>query len=81
MSLIKKIWDKIKNPHGFWLAVFYVLFVAVVTLTLVLVIIQPNQTVVHYMLYVVSAITLTYFVYTIVIFAPSMKRHGTLSFP
>ena len=73
MNFIKKVWDKLKQPHGFWLGVFYFVFVVVLAATLTLVIISPEQTFLHYILYVVAALSLTYFVYTIVIFAPKMK--------
>ena len=73
MDFFKKVWDKIKTPHGIWLTLFYVFFVVAVTGTLVLVIMVPKQTILHYMLYVVSALSLTYFVYTMVIFAPKIK--------
>lgn len=74
MNLIKKIWNKIKAPHGFWLVLFYIAFVALVASSIVLVCVSSNQTIWHYILYMLSAIALTYFVYTMVIFAPKMKE-------
>ena len=73
MQFFLKIWNKIKNPHGIWLALFYVFFVLVTAGTLVLVILVQKQTIGHYLLYVLSALALTYFVYTMVIFGPKMK--------
>lgn len=74
MEFFKNMWNKIKYPHGIWLALFYVFFTFVVTGTLVLVILVQKQTIFHYILYVISAISLTYFVYTMVIFAPKVKQ-------
>jgi len=73
MDFFKKIWNKIKNPHGIWLAIFYVFFVLITAGTIVLVCLVQKQTVWHYILYAVAAIMLTYFVYTMVIFVPKMK--------
>lgn len=72
-STTKAIWQKINKPHGVWLALFYVFFVAVLAVTLTLVCIGFSTQWYCYILYVISALSLTYFVYTIVIFAPSMK--------
>ena len=74
MELIKKVWNKIKNPYGIWYALFCVFCFAVITGTLVLVICQQNQTILHYFLYAISAICLTYFVYSIVVLAPKIKN-------
>jgi len=75
MNLFTKLWNKIKNPHGIWLALFYVFFVIITAGTIVLVVLVPNQTIGHYILYALAAIFLTYFVYTMVIFAPKMKAN------
>ncbi len=72
-EFIKKAWNKIKEPHGVWLAVFYVVFVAFTGGSLALVVFYPNQTVLHYVMYSLAAATLAYFVYTIVYFAPKVK--------
>lgn len=77
--MFKKIFNKIKNPHGIWLVMFYIFFVLTVTATVVLVVLVPKQTVGHYILYVLAAVLLTYFVYTMVIFVPKMKS-GTINF-
>ena len=73
MEIFKKIWNKIKNPHGILLILFYIFFVILTVGTITLVIIEPTQTVWHYVLYALSAVTLTYFVYTMIIFVPKMK--------
>lgn len=79
MDFIKKIWNKIKTPRGLYIALFYVFFACILSITLTLVITVPEQSVWHYICYGVSAITLTYFVYSIVYFAPKMKN-GIISF-
>lgn len=76
MQFFKKIWDKIKQPHGFWLVLFYILFVVAVTGSILLVIFIPNQTIGHYILYAVAGISLAYFVYTIVYFVPIIRRNS-----
>jgi len=73
MKIFKNIWDKIKNPHGIWLVLFYVFFTLITAGTIVLVCLIQKQTVWHYVLYAFAAIMLTYFVYTMVIFVPKMK--------
>ena len=75
MNFFKNVWSKINKPHGIWLVLFYVAFVIVISATLTLVIVYPSQSIGHYILYVLSAIMLTYFVYTIVIFAPKIKNN------
>lgn len=75
MNFLKTIWSKIKTPHGIWLALFYVFFALITAGTLVLVILVPKQTLLHYLLYVLAALALTYFVYTMVIFAPKIKNN------
>jgi len=74
MNFFKNIWNKIKSPHGIWLILFYIFFVVAVAGTLVLVILIPEQTIWHYILYPVAGLSLTYFVYTMVIFMPRMKN-------
>ena len=73
MKFFIKLWNKIKNPHGILLALFYVFFVILTAGTITLVIIEQTQTIWHYVLYALSAFALTYFVYTMVIFVPKMK--------
>ena len=73
MNFFIKLWNKIKNPHGIFLILFYIFFVILTAGTITLVILEPSQTVWHYVLYALSAVALTYFVYTMVIFVPKMK--------
>jgi len=73
MDFIKKCWDKIKEPKIIFLVLFYVFFVLLVAGTIVMLVLVKKQNVLHYILYVLSAISLTYFVYTIVHFAPRTK--------
>ena len=73
MDFFKNLWNKIKSPHGIWLALFYVFFAVSVAGTLILVIMVQKQTILHYILYVISALSLTYFIYTMVIFMPKIK--------
>lgn len=73
MELFKNIWNKIKQPKTIWLVLFYIFFLLVTAGTLLLVIFVPKHTVFHYICYVVSAISLSYFVYTCVIYAPRVK--------
>lgn len=73
MKFFKNIWNKIKNPHGLWLVLFYVFFALVTAGTIVLVCLVSKQAVLHYILYCVAAIVLTYFVYTMIKFVPKMK--------
>ena len=74
MNWIKKVWNKINKPKGIWLSLFYITFIIVISFTLYLVITDANQSILHYILYCVSAVLLTYFVYTIVIFTPKIKN-------
>ena len=75
MNFLKNIWNKIKTPHGIWLALFYMFFALITAGTLVLVILVQKQTILHYLLYVLATLALTYFVYTMVIFAPKIKNN------
>lgn len=79
MKIFKNFWNKIKNPHGIWLVLFYVFFTLITAGTIVLVCLVQKQTIWHYVLYCVAAIMLTYFVYTMVIFVPKMKA-GIISY-
>lgn len=74
MQFFKNLWTKLQNPHGIWLALFYIFFLLSVAGTIVLVVLKPEQTIWHYILYCMAALALTYFVYTMVIFAPIMKN-------
>lgn len=79
MGFFKNIWNRIKNPKGIWLIIFYLFFAIIISGTLILVIFVEKQTIVHYLLYVLATLALTYFVYTIVISAPKIKM-GIIQF-
>ena len=55
MQIFIKIWDKLKRPKPLWLTLFYIFFVVLISGTLTLVVLQPEQTVFHYILYVLAA--------------------------
>lgn len=74
MNLLKKIWSKIKSPKGVALALFYVFSVLLVAGTIVLVVLQQQQTAWHFVLYFLAAIDLAYLVYTLVILGPKIKQ-------
>lgn len=74
MKNFNELWNKIKNPHGVWLVLFYVFFALITAGTIVLVCLIQKQTIWHYILYVIASIMLTYFVYTMVIFIPKMRE-------
>lgn len=74
MQFIKDFWNKIKNPRGILLVLFYIAFALFVGGTLTLVILVPEQTILHYFLYVCAGVSLAYFVYTIVYFAPTITQ-------
>ncbi len=67
------IWSKIKTPKTIWLILFYIFFILLIGTTLTLVIVSKQQYFWHYILYALSAISLTYFVYTIVKLTPTFK--------
>ena len=74
-ALSKAVWNKINKPHGVWLVLFYICFTLLIAGTLTLVCLGYSQNILSYVLYVFSAFSLTYFVYTIVYFAPTMKSN------
>lgn len=75
MRFIEKIWNQLKDPHAATLVIFYIAFVAIVTGTMILLIFVPEQTAVHYIFYVLSALSVVYFVYTVVhLLVPKVKR-------
>ena len=51
MEFIKNIWNKIKRPKTIFLVLFYIFFVALISTTLTLVILNPNQTIEHYKIF------------------------------
>ena len=75
MDFIKKFWSKINKPKGLYLILFYVFFACLLAGTITLLVLNPNQSIFHYILYILSALSLTYFVYSIVYFAPKIKNN------
>lgn len=73
MKIIKKVWNKIKEPKNIWLFLFYVIFTAVVATTLYLVISNHSRGILDYFMYFASAVGLAYFIYTIVYFVKKIK--------
>lgn len=71
------IWNKIKSPSKLALVLFYLGFIISISATLYLLIVPNTLFVLQYVLYVISALALAYFVYTIVIFAPKLKCNIT----
>lgn len=71
------IWNKIKSPSKLALVLFYLGFIISISATLYLLIVPNELFVLQYVLYVISALALAYFVYTIVIFAPKLKCNIT----
>ena len=70
---MKKIIEKLKNPAKIFAILFSVFAIAVISLTITLLCIGYNS-MLMYLLYFVSAIVLSYWVYIIVIFAPIIKN-------
>ncbi len=68
------IWKKIKSPNKLALACFYMLYTALIALTLTLVIRSTYLSVFHYILFAVSAFSTAYFVYTLVLITPKIKN-------
>jgi len=68
-----KIWDKLKQPKAVWIALFFVCSILLITGTILLVIFVPKHTVGHYLLYFISAVCLTYFVYLLVVIIPKIR--------
>lgn len=66
----------LKRPRGFFLVLIYVLTVCFSALAILLAIFSGNTVVqiLSYVVYGISAVLLTYSVYTIVIYAPSFKQ-------
>lgn len=74
MEFFKKMWKNLREPSKICLVVFYILFCLILTSTILLLIFVPNDGVFHYIMYAISAITLTYFVYTIIYLYPKIKN-------
>ena len=68
--------QRLKNPTGKFLALWYVLTLLCVGGALALVVMMPSGVwaIVSYVLYALAAVTFGYTVYTLVVFAPRVKR-------
>lgn len=75
MKFIKSMWNKIKKPKAVFLVLFYIFFMLILLATLMVLIFQPEQSILHYVLYALSFVSLVYFIYTIIILAPIFKQH------
>lgn len=75
MNFINKMWNKLKTPSKLFAALFCTFFVLILTATLLLVILVPEQTLYHFILYPISALALTYFVYLVVRLSPKIKNN------
>lgn len=74
MKIFKKVWDKIRQPNLLWLTLFYVFFAILLAGTIVLVCLEKEQSVCHFLLYILSAVSLAYCVYTIFYIAPKITE-------
>ncbi|MBP3619890.1 MAG: hypothetical protein J6J24_04440 [Clostridia bacterium] len=79
MNFFSKVWQKLKTPKLWQLVLFYVFFAILIAGTIVLVVLQQKQTIWHFILYILSAISLSYFVYSMIYISPTIKRK-TLEF-
>ena len=70
----KDIWNKLKAPSVLFSILYSIGSILVITATLVLLILGYTYNVFGYVLYAISAIALTYLVYIIVYFAPTIKK-------
>ena len=77
-NFIEKFWNKIKQPKGIKLVVFLALTITIILSTVLLVIFVPKQTVFHFLMYVLAAICLLYFIYMIVYLIPIVKKEFKL---
>ena len=73
MSFLKNVWNKIKAPKPWVIALCFVMFAMVLTGTILLIVLLPKQGVFHFIMYGISAILLSYVVYLIIYIAPFVK--------
>lgn len=73
IKFFKDIWNKLKQPKGWKLALSLVLTISIIIATIFLVIFVPKQSAGHFVLYVCAAISLTYLIYIIVYLCPIIK--------
>lgn len=74
MNFFNKIWQKIKSPRPLYLTFFYIFFALMLAGTIVLVCLVKEQTIWHFVLYILSAFSLAYCIYTIVYIAPTIRN-------
>lgn len=74
MNFFNKIWNFLKEPKIWFLFIFYVFFLICIGGTITLIVLVESQTVWHFLIYVLSAVLLSYFVYTIIYFTPKIKN-------
>ena len=75
MNKFKAIINKIKYPKGWALILFYVLTIIIISTTITLLCLGFTEKFYSYILYVLSFICLTYFIYTIIYFVPKTKAN------
>ena len=73
INFMKKFCDKIKEPKPIYAFLFTLLFLIVVAGTICLVVLVPEHTIWHYLLYPISALVLAYFVYIVIYYTPKIK--------
>lgn len=78
MHFIKRILQRIAHPGGAFLACFYILFALMLTGCILLLVLLPAQTPLHCAVYALTAVGLSYFVYTLVLLAPKLKARALL---
>lgn len=69
-----KVWNKIKQPTGWKLAGFLTASILILALTILLVVLHPEQTVIHYIMYVLAVLALAYLIYLIVYLTPIVRN-------
>ena len=75
MSKFKIFLLKLKKPSILLSVIFSILALSVIALTIVWVCLWNAESFFCYIMYVISALSLTYFVYIIVYFAPKIKQN------
>lgn len=76
MSKFKIFLLKLKKPSILLSVIFSILALSVIALTIVWVCLWNTESFFCYIMYVISALSLTYFVYIIVYFAPKIKHNA-----
>ena len=79
MKFFKSLWNKLKEPKPIWLCLFYFLFFICVALTIFAVCYNILPPLLSYILYAISALELTYFVYTFIKFCIPFFKKATIN--